>query len=114
MSLTNPRRFVPTLTDVVEGHLSVERLAFQPPAAAQAPNAPGSNPQLDPSAFDDTVAMITATVTQQLNDLIREAVTTQLQAQQLLLVQHLRNDLMQSVEQLVKSAVSEHLPTPQR
>lgn len=114
MNQPKPRRFVPTLTDVVEGNLSVERLAFQPATTVEATREPDAHSPTQPPTIDDMVAAITATVSQQLDDLIRGAVATQLQAQQLLLVQHLRNDVVQSVEQMVRTAVNEQLAQSKR
>lgn len=95
-----PRRFVPTLTDVV--HLPEAPLF---PPEAPAPAAPAAPVPLAIDT-DATVARVCATVAQGLDDHLRAVVADAMQAQHMLLVQALRSQLAPLIETLVRDAVA--------
>jgi hypothetical protein len=114
----NPtRRFVPTLTDVVRPE---ELLAHS--VAAPPPSSPAATPVADdgpgwsgaplgtepPEPVHDAAALVgkvCETVHQTLDDHLRTMVMQHVQAQQLLLIQSLRAELLPLVQPMVQEAV---------
>ncbi|MBA4254580.1 MAG: hypothetical protein C0445_01750 [Polaromonas sp.] len=126
----NPtRRFVPTLTDVVRPEeLMAHSVVTQPPSSpAPTPvldedrvwsGAPvGAEPPPSPHDTAAWVAKVCETVHQTLDDHLRTMVMQQVQAQQLLLIQSLRAELLPLVQPMVQEAVQAALqqrsPTPE-
>lgn len=98
-----PRRFVPTLTDVVHLPPPVSP-PLQPETAAAMPVEPAAaSPAVDPEAL---VARVCATVAQGLDDHVRALVADAMQAQHMLLVQGLRGQLTSLIETLVRDAIA--------
>lgn len=105
--VSEPRRFVPTLTDVVEvpvvASVSLDNGDFSAATQPEAVPLPAPiTPQWDPDAL---VARACATVTQGLDDHIRAVVADAMQTQHMLLVQSLRGQLQPLVEAMVRDAV---------
>lgn len=96
MNLPPNRRFVPTLTDVVD---TLPHTAPLPPASL--PRVAVTELQTDA-----LVEEVVQQVSQQLEELIRHAVESQLKAQQLRVVQTLRDELRPSVRPLVLAALA--------
>ena len=105
---SEPRRFVPTLTEVVHLPEPPPQVPFQAEVAAPvvtvsvAPVAPALT-LTDPEAL---VARVCATVSQELDDHVRAVVADAMQAQHMLLVQGLRSQLAPLIETLVRDAVA--------
>jgi len=103
---SEPRRFVPTLTEVVHLPEPPPPVPFQPevdtPVAPVAFVAPAFAP-IDPEAL---VARVCATVSQELDEHVRTVVADAMQAQHMLLVQGLRMQLAPLIETLVRDAVA--------
>lgn len=97
---SEPRRFVPTLTEVVHLPEPPPPVPFQ--AEVAAPVAPALT-LTDPEAL---VARVCATVSQELDDHVRAVVADAMQAQHMLLVQGLRSQLAPLIETLVRDAVA--------
>lgn len=97
------RRFVPTLTDVVEpsadGDLG-ERCNPVPVAVAVERTTPPE------TSNDALVALVVQQVVQQLDERIRLAVEHHLQVQQVRMVQTLRDELRPAIEPLVVAVVA--------
>ena len=106
---SEPRRFVPTLTEVVHMPEPPPPVPFQAEVIAPVvPVVPVASvaPALaltDPEAL---VARVCATVSQELDDLVRAVVADAMQAQHMLLVQGLRSQLAPLIETLVRGAVA--------
>lgn len=100
---SEPRRFVPTLTEVVHLPEPPSPVPFQAEVAAPvAPVAPALT-LTDPEAL---VARVCATVSQELDDHVRAVVADAMHAQHMLLVQGLRSQLAPLIETLVRDAVA--------
>lgn len=97
---SEPRRFVPTLTEVVHLPEPPPQVPFH--AEVAAPVAPALT-LTDPEAL---VARVCATVSQELDDHVRAVVADAMQAQHMLLVQGLRSQLAPLIETLVRDAVA--------
>ncbi|MGB4060700.1 MAG: hypothetical protein WBK26_10845, partial [Burkholderiaceae bacterium] len=81
---SEPRRFVPTLTEVVHLPEPPPPVPFQAEVAAPVPPAMPALALTDPEAL---VARVCATVSQELDDHVRAVVADAMQAQHMLLVQ---------------------------
>ena len=100
---SEPRRFVPTLTEVVHLPEPPPPVPFQAEVAAPVPPAMPALTLTDPEAL---VARVCATVSQELDDHVRAVVADAMQAQHMLLVQGLRSQLAPLIETLVRGAVA--------
>lgn len=103
---SEPRRFVPTLTEVVHLPEPPPQVPFQAEVAAPVVTVAPVAPALaltDPEAL---VARVCATVSQELDDHVRAVVADAMQAQHMLLVQGLRGQLAPLIETLVRDAVA--------
>jgi hypothetical protein len=114
---SEPRRFVPTLTEVVhvpeplpvplQAALTEDDTAH----SADAPDSPpaASKPVNPPPLAVDTealVARVCASVSLELDDHVRAVVADAMQAQHMLLVQGLRSQLAPMIETLVRNALA--------
>ena len=100
---SEPRRFVPTLTEVVHMPEPPPPVPFQAEVIAPVASVAPALALTDPEAL---VARVCATVSQELDDHVRAVVADAMQAQHMLLVQGLRSQLAPLIETLVRGAVA--------
>lgn len=120
--MNTPRRFVPTLTDVVRPEELVQNT--HAPQEPESPNDVPAPVASQPVELVSTqhqgrgvgavdvqalVATVCDTVNRSLDDRLRTTVMQQVQAQQLLLIQSVRAELAPLVQNLVQDAVRDIL-----